>query len=135
MQTTTTSTSTTTLGALLLSSTRPDRLRDWYTAALEPDRKTSVQQYEVLAFGGVHLLIDTRDDIGDTNPEPGRVIVTFEVPDAAAAAARIDGLGAEWLAPLEDRDGSLFATAIDPDGNYVQIVQFSEAARQARSEM
>jgi hypothetical protein len=38
-------------------------------------------------------------------------------------------MGVAWLVELEDRDGSLFATAIDPDGNYVQIIQLSEAHR------
>lgn len=66
---------------------------------------------------------------GPKAAEPGRVILNFEVEDANAAAARIDRLGGEWLALLEDRDGSWFATAIDPDGNYVQIIQLSEAAK------
>jgi hypothetical protein len=32
---------------------------------------------------------------------------------------------------LEDRGGSLFATAIDPDGNNVQIIQLSDEDRAA----
>jgi predicted enzyme related to lactoylglutathione lyase len=51
------------------------------------------------------------------------------VPDARAVVARMNDLGVTWLAELEDRDGSLFATAIDPDGNYVQIIELSEAHR------
>src|SRR5262249_15117358 len=35
-----------------------------------------------------------------------------------------DILGVTWKAELEDREPGLFATAIDPDGNYVQIIQF-----------
>jgi hypothetical protein len=53
------------------------------------------------------------------------------VADARAIVARLDDLGVSWLAAFEDRDGSLFATAIDPDGNYVQIIQLSEAHRAA----
>lgn len=45
--------------------------------------------------------------------------------------ARLDAMGVSWLAELEDRDGSLFATAVDPDGNYVQVIELSEAARAA----
>jgi len=51
--------------------------------------------------------------------------------DARAVVARLDDLGVPWLAELEDRDGSLFVTAIDPDGNYVQIIQLSEEHRAA----
>jgi predicted enzyme related to lactoylglutathione lyase len=57
------------------------------------------------------------------------MIVNFDVPDARAVVARMNDLGVTWLAELEDRDGSLFATAIDPDGNYVQIIELSEAHR------
>lgn len=114
---------TTTFGGLLLSSTQPERLADWYVAALAPAEDSKVEHYRVLGFGGVHVFIDTRDDVGDTNPEPGRVVLNFDVPDARAAAARMDEIGVTWIAPLEDRDGSLFATAADPDGNYVQVIQ------------
>ena len=118
----------TTIGSMLLSSTNPQRLRDFYAQALDikPDQ-TPDGGYDILDVGGFYVLIDTRDDIGDRNPEPGRLIFNVDVDDAKAAAARFEAAGATWLAPLEDRDGSFFATAVDPDGNYVQIVQISEA--------
>ncbi|MEV0195626.1 VOC family protein [Nonomuraea sp. NPDC050691] len=119
------------LGGMLLASTDPERLRRWYAAALDPESEADVGGYGVLKFGAFHLVIDSRKDIGDKNPEPGRMILNFEVPDARAVAARMEGLGVSWLAELEDRDGSLFATVLDPDGNYVQIIQLSEEARAA----
>jgi len=122
------------LDSILLASTDPRRLREWYVAALDPEETADVNQYGVLRFGGFHVLIDSRTDISDKNPEPGRVILNFDVADARAVAARMDGLGVTWLAGLEDRDGSLFATAIDPDGNYVQIIQLSEAHRAAMAQ-
>ncbi|GAA3122287.1 VOC family protein [Nonomuraea salmonea] len=122
------------LGSLLLSSTDPERLRTWYATALDPSDSTEVNGYRVLKFGDFfYLFIDTRQDIADKNPEPGRVILNFDVPDARAVAARMEQAGTQWLADLEDRDGSLFATAIDPDGNYVQIIELSEEHRQASS--
>lgn len=117
------------LDSMLLASRDPERLHAWYAATLEPEDDTKVDQYRVLRFGAFHLLIDTRTDIGDRNPEPGRVIVNFDVPDARAVVARMNDLGTPWLSELEDRDGSLFATAVDPDGNYVQIIQLSERHR------
>jgi predicted enzyme related to lactoylglutathione lyase len=122
------------LGSLLLASTDPARLRAWYVEALQPDDDAAVGGYRMLRFGEFYVMIDTRDDVGDANPEPGRLILNFDVADARSTAARIDGLDATWLAPLEDRDGSLFGTAIDPDGNYVQIIQLSEAHKAAMAE-
>ena len=119
------------LDSILLASTDPERLGDWYAAALDPEEDTKVDTYRVLKFGNVYVLVDTRSDISETNPEPGRIILNFDVADARAVATRMDDVGVRWLAELEDRDGSLFATAIDPDGNYVQIIQLSEKERAA----
>jgi predicted enzyme related to lactoylglutathione lyase len=119
------------LDSILLASTDPERLHAWYATALEPEEDAKVDQYRILRFGSFHVLIDQRDDVGDRNPEPGRMILNFDVSDARAIVARLDDLGATWLAELEDRDGSMFATAIDPDGNYVQIIQLSDEARAA----
>jgi predicted enzyme related to lactoylglutathione lyase len=121
----------TALDSLLLSSTNPQRLHAWYVAALPPAEDSQMNGYRILRYGAFHLIIDTRDDVGPRNPEPGRMILNFDVNDARAAVARLDELGAEWLAPLEDRDGSLFATAMDPDGNYVQVIQMSDGHRAA----
>ncbi|MFC4111561.1 VOC family protein [Nonomuraea zeae] len=119
------------LGSLLLASTDPERLRDWYAATLDPEESADVNGYRVLKFGDFYLFIDTRADVTGRNPEPGRTILNFDVPDARDVAARMESAGVSWLAEIEDRDGSLFATAIDPDGNYVQIIQLSDAHRQA----
>jgi predicted enzyme related to lactoylglutathione lyase len=122
------------LGSMLLASTDPERLGEWYVDALRPDDDARVGAYRMLRFGDFYLMIDSRDDVGPANPEPGRLILNFDVADARAAAARIDRLGATWLAGLEDRDGSLFGTAIDPDGNYVQIIELSEEHKAAMAE-
>jgi predicted enzyme related to lactoylglutathione lyase len=119
------------LDSLLLASRDPKRLGDWYAAALEPAEDADMDGYRVLRFGAFHLLIDRRDDVADANPEPARVILNFDVADARTVAARLDAMDVDWLAPLEDRDGSLFATAIDPDGNHVQIIELSDAHRVA----
>ncbi|WP_460959278.1 VOC family protein [Parasphingorhabdus pacifica] len=122
------------LNSMLLSSTDPDRLRDWYVQALQPDVDHKESGYRMLRFGTFWMMIDTREDVSGQNPEPGRVILNFDVTDARETTGRIDELGGRWVAELEDRDGSLFATAVDPDGNYVQIIQLSEQHRAAMAE-
>lgn len=117
-----------TLDSALLASQHPERLGEWYVAALAPDSDNKVGDYRVLQFGRFHLFIDTRDDVGPSTVEPGRIVLNFDVDDARAVAARMDGLGVRWEAELEDRDGNLFATAHDPDGNLVQIIQLTPEA-------
>jgi len=120
-----------TIGSILLASSNPERLRDWYVAALAPkvERTPGEPAYDVLDFDGFYLMLDRRDDVGGKNADPGRMILNIEVTDAPAIAARLDDLGATWLSPLEDRDGSWFGTVVDPDGNYVQVIELSERAR------
>lgn len=119
------------LNSMLLASAQPERLREWYVAAFRPDVDHKENSYRMLRFGTFWIMIDTRSDVGETNPEPGRLILNFDVTDARGTAQRLDDLGCRWLSPLEDREGSLFGTAIDPDGNYVQIIQLSEDHRAA----
>ena len=121
------------LGGMLLASTHPEQLHAWYRDALAPDTDQKVDSYRVLGFDGFYLMVDQRDDIADSNSEGARMILNFEVDDAAAVAARMDELGTTWVSPLEDREGSFFATAKDPDGNYVQVIQLSEEARASMS--
>lgn len=125
---------TPTFGSVLLASTDPERLHAWYASALPPRSNTREQGYRILGYGGCYLFIDGRSDVGASNPEPGRVILNFEVDDARAVADRVDTLGNTWLARLEDRHGSLFGTVIDPDGNYVQIIQLSDEHRAAMAD-
>jgi predicted enzyme related to lactoylglutathione lyase len=109
------------LASILLASTDPARLRDWYVAAFD----AYVNADGFMQFGGVAVLIDERDDIAPRSIEPGRVILNFHVDDAHATAARLDELAVSWLAPLEFRDDGWFATLADPDGNIVQIIELS----------
>ncbi|GIF07055.1 VOC family protein [Actinoplanes siamensis] len=118
------------LGSLLLASTDPDRLRDWYERAFG----VTADGDGFLRLGGVGLLIDHRQDVAARAPEPARVIVNLHVGDAAATARHLDTLGVRWLAELEYREpaGAWFGTVIDPDGNYVQIIELTDAYWAAR---
>lgn len=108
------------IGSMLVGSRDPERLAAWYAAAFsgQPD------EHGVYMFGTLAVLFERRDDVGADSAEPGRHILNFHVPDAVAHAGRLDALGVEWLVPVEERDVGWFGTLLDPDGNYVQIIQF-----------
>ena len=111
------------LNSMLLASPDPDRLAAWYTTAFAPEQQTEANGYRILTLGGFTLLIDRRDDVTGPNPQPGRMILNIDVDDARAAARHLDDMGVTWEAKLEEREPGLFATAVDPDGNYVQVIQ------------
>jgi len=112
--------STLTPNSMLLGTTRPAELRDWYRRTLAPEHSGEGP----IDLGGFLLVIDRRADLAAKNDQPGRMILNFHVDDFAAVEARLQAEGVEWIAPAEDRTSGRFATFADPDGNYLQIIQF-----------
>jgi predicted enzyme related to lactoylglutathione lyase len=108
------------LSSMLLGSTHPDRLKAWYLDGFQAE----VDGYGNLDLGGFGLVIERRDDVSDKNPEPGRMIVNFHVEDIRQVATHLNSLGVTWLVEPEDRGPGWFGTLVDPDGNYVQLIQF-----------
>ncbi|NUP23113.1 MAG: VOC family protein [Streptomyces sp.] len=111
-------------GSILLGTTRPAELRDWYRKALAPEQ----QGEGPIDLGGFLLVIDRRDDVDAKNGEPGRVILNFHVDDFDVVEAQLRAAGVDWLNPPEDRPSGRFGTFVDPDGNYLQIIQFKPNA-------
>ena len=116
------------LGSILLGSTDPARLREWYGSVFgaEPNPDGFLQ------FGDVAVLIEERDDVAGRNPEPGRVILNFHVEDCRATARTLEAAGAEFLVKPEWRGEAWFATALDPDGNCIQVIELSPAYFESR---
>lgn len=121
---------TATINSMLLSTDDPAGLCEWYAAAFEAAPQTTPgdpgSSYRVIALDGFYLMFDKRDDVSGRNTNGARALLNVEVDDPQATAQRLDDLGAEWVSPLEDRDGSFFGTVADPDGNWLQILRLSD---------
>jgi uncharacterized glyoxalase superfamily protein PhnB len=109
-------------GSILLGSTRPAELRDWYRRTLAPGSEGQGP----IDLGGFLLVIEERDDVDAKNDEPGRMILNFHVDDFDAVEAQLRAAGVEWLVPVADRPAGRFGTFADSDGNYLQIIQFKQ---------
>lgn len=107
--------------SMLLGTTRPAELRAWYIKALAP----GFTGEGAINLGGFLLVIDGRDDVEAKNAEPGRAIMNFHVEDFDAAQAQLDAAGVEWIS-IADRPKGRFGTFADPDGNYLQIIEWKE---------
>jgi catechol 2,3-dioxygenase-like lactoylglutathione lyase family enzyme len=117
------------IGSILLGTNDPERLRSWYEQALggrpNPDG--------FLEFdAGPPVLVDRRADVAPASAEPGRCILNFHVDDAHETVAHLDALGVTWVSALESRGDAWFATLLDPDGNYVQVIELTDAYWSAR---
>jgi uncharacterized glyoxalase superfamily protein PhnB len=113
---------------VILGSTDPEPLIEWYRAALVP---LGARWHEHLLIVGEQAIIgfDRRDDVGDKAAEPGRHMINITVRDIRAAEAHLDSLGVTWVRPVEEAGGGwFFSTLVDPVGNYLQILQGPAAA-------
>ncbi|MBY6368689.1 VOC family protein [Rhodococcoides corynebacterioides] len=119
---------TATVNSMLLSSENPDALAEWYGAVFNAPVYREMSPYAVVDLDGFFVMFDRRDDVTGPNRDGARAILNVEPDDPAAVAARIDELGGTWVSPLENRDGHLFATAQDPDGNWIQLIRLSDEA-------
>jgi catechol 2,3-dioxygenase-like lactoylglutathione lyase family enzyme len=117
-----------TLGSIILASTDPERLRSWYEQAFD----VTPNPDGFLELGGVAMLVVPREGIADRCAEPGRIILNLHVDDAKATVAHLDELRVTWVAELELRVDAWFATMLDPDGNYVQVIELTDVYWAAR---
>jgi len=111
---------------VLVGGADPDRLVEWYRAALEPLGARWDEHMLVVGEGAGTGVIgfDGRDDVADTTREPGRQMICLTVRDVRAAEAHLDSLGVRWIRrPEEMAPGVWFSTVEDPDGNYLQFIQ------------
>lgn len=113
---------TLTPGSILMGSTQPEELRAWYRRAFMPGQDGDGP----IRLGDLLLVIDHHDGVDTKNTEPGRMILNFHVDDFEAAAAQLRAADVEWLVPGEDRPAGRFGTFVDPDGNYLQIIEFKK---------
>lgn len=106
------------LGVVLVGSADPARLRAWYAAAFG----VCADADGFLDFGTASVLIDKRDVAGHA-AEPGRVILTFTVADLDEAEQRLIDQEVVWVREVEDTSIGRIGTLVDPDGNYLQVMQ------------
>lgn len=74
--------------------------------------------------GGAVLIIEAHSDTAGPAREPQRHLLDLHVDDAYAEQERLRALGVRFIRPATREDfGGLVATFVDPDGNFVQLVQ------------
>jgi predicted enzyme related to lactoylglutathione lyase len=109
------------LGVVLVGSADPARLRAWYADAFG----VRVDADGLLDFGTASVLIDQRD-VAPRAAEPGRMILTFTVSDLDEAESRLIDREVVWIREVEQTSVGRIGTLVDPDGNYVQVLERSK---------
>lgn len=108
------------IGSLLVGSTQADEMKKWYKRAFGVDEN----DMGAFDFGGVQLFVEEHSEVSGPTKEPARVIVNLSVDDCNALGAHLKDMGAKFIREVEQEDFGLIGTVADPDGNYIQIIQW-----------
>lgn len=115
---------------ITITSEHPERLTEFYRNVL------GLEQDEVsgglrIGVGEAYIYIDGHSETKGPAKEPQRVLVNFFVDDLAAEQARLEAHGVPFIRTAgREFWGGVISTFLDPDGNYLQLLEFKpEAAR------
>lgn len=110
---------------LNINSENPERLTAFYrdVVRLEPDLNSGAG---ALQLGpGATLIIDGHSEVHGRAKDPERTIFNLFVDDIAAEQATLEAAGVTFL---RDKGvefwGGVISTFEDPDGNFVQLIEF-----------
>jgi predicted enzyme related to lactoylglutathione lyase len=113
------------LRKVVIGSRAPRQVADWYRSALgllDDDAELRAGDV-VLKAGEVELHVTYRSNVAEAAAEPVRAILNFVVDDIQAVEARLVEMQAVWVRELERAPWGIIGTVLDPDGNYVQIIE------------
>jgi predicted enzyme related to lactoylglutathione lyase len=107
-----------------VNSEQPDRLREFYreVVGLQPQPEMGPGAFQV---GGGVFAIGPHSEVRGATKEPPRVLYDFFVDDLAAEQKRLEGKGVKFIRSAgREPWGGIISTFADPDGNYVQIIEY-----------
>lgn len=107
-----------------ITSEDPRRLAAFYRDVVELPPHP-VMGESAFVVGESALLIDGHSEVHGPAKEPQRVLINFFVEDRAAEQARLEARGVQFIRTAgREYWGGVISTFLDPDGNYVQLIEF-----------
>ena len=104
-----------------------DRLLAFYTQLLGAEEVMRFPEDGPVFYVGLRIgdsELGLSSDPGVSPGEPGRMLLSIEVPDVDALLPKIEGLGGESTSGANDMPwGQRVAHIKDPDGNVVNLTQ------------
>jgi predicted enzyme related to lactoylglutathione lyase len=110
--------------ALMRHSADPERLKDFMrnVVGLSDDHPELGNPF---IAGGTSIYIGAHSDVTGPSKEPARALINFFVGDLAAEQKRIEEHGVKFIRSAgREPWGGIISTFADPDGNYLQLIEF-----------
>lgn len=108
------------IASLLVGSSQADAVKTWYKRAFD----VGENDMGAFEFGDVQLFVEEHSDVSGPTKEPARVIINLSVDDCRKIEAHLKDMGVTWVRPVEQMPFGLIGTVADPDGNYVQVIEW-----------
>jgi predicted enzyme related to lactoylglutathione lyase len=115
-----------------LHSEQPESMIAFYehVVGLTPRNEVTRGAFMAGSSEFVALIIEGHSEVKGPATEPQRVLLNFVVDDLAREETRLKAHGVEFLRSATNEPGvGIFATFVDPDGNYCQLIEFCAAER------
>ncbi len=107
-----------------VSSEDPERLLRFYTDVVGLPKHPEMGDFAIVA-GGTTFGFGSHSEVRGAAKEPARVLVNFFVDDIAAEQKRLEAAGVKFSRTQgKEFWGGIISTFSDPDGNYVQIIEY-----------
>ena len=104
-----------------------ERLHTFYSSLLGAEETLRYPDEGAVFYLGLRIgdpELGLSSDAGVVPGEPGRMLLSIEVPDVGAVLPRVDDLGGTASAPANDMPwGQRVAHIKDPDGKVVNLTQ------------
>ncbi|MBI5289025.1 MAG: VOC family protein [Chloroflexi bacterium] len=110
---------------LNINSEQPQELMRFYLDVVGLPRHPDANRESTLMAGPLELVFDTHSAVHGKAPQPERMLLNLFVDDIAAEQQRLESAGVRFTRS-QGREGwgGVISTFADPDGNYLQLIQF-----------
>lgn len=100
-------------------------MRHFYVEILGLPVRSAREGFVNFDLGGGRLTVAIHSDVAGLNSDPARLMVNLEVEDIDAIHHRLTDAGVRFVRnPEREKWGGKVATLVDPDGNYLQLLEF-----------
>lgn len=100
-------------------------MRSFYSEILGLPVRSDRDGFVNFDLGGGRLTIATHSEVSGPNADPARVMVNLGVDGIDSLHQRLTNAGVRFVRPPErEKWGGTVATLVDPDGNFVQLLEF-----------
>jgi predicted enzyme related to lactoylglutathione lyase len=106
--------------SVLIGSTDVAGLKSWYSKAFE----TEENEMGAFDLGGTMIFIEEHSEVSGPAKEPARIIINLGVDDCRALGKHFETLDATWIRKVEEAPFGVVGTVADPDGNYLNFIQW-----------